>query len=69
MYAKLVCQANNNLQRVHTRRDPKRLGLFDPKSAVAITSRRSKTLKDGSVVLKLQFADGKAVEVTYRNLD
>ena len=69
MLAKLVAAANNNLQRVHTRRDPARCNLFDPKSAVEVVSRKTRTLADGSTKTILWFANGKTVEVVYRDVD
>ena len=68
MLAKLVADANNNLQRVHTRRDPNRCNLFDPKSAVAVTARKTRTQKDGSIKTILWFENGKTVEVTYKEV-
>ena len=66
MLAKLVCQSNKNLQRVFANR--LKDGSHDFKSAVGIKSRRTKTQKDGSVVMILGFEDGRFVEVTYRDL-
>lgn len=68
MLAKLVADANNHLQRVHTRRDPNRCNLFDPKSAVEVVKRSTKTQKDGSIVRQLVFANGKTVKITYEEL-
>ena len=68
MLAKLVAAANNNLQRVHTRRDPNRCNLFDPKSAVEVVQRSCRTLKNGTVVNHLTFANGKSVRITYEEV-
>lgn len=68
MLAKLVADANNNLQRVHTRRDPKRCNLFDPKSAVEVTARKTRVMKDGTVKTILWFANGKTVNITYEEV-
>ena len=68
-YARLVCQFTKNLMRVHTKKDPNRPGMLDPRSAVEIVSRKSRTLNDGSLILNLEFADGKKVEVTYKDID
>ena len=54
-------------RRVHT--SLLKNGLSDPDSAVEVTSRRRKTLKDGSVVITYTFEDGRKVSVTYKDLE
>lgn len=66
MLAKLVCKSNKNLQRVFTKRSKD--GFHDLRTGVEITSKRTKTKKDGSVVMVLGFENGRSVEVTYRDL-
>lgn len=67
MLAKLVAKANSGVKRVHTKTVTS-WNLPDPKSAVEIVSRKTRTLKDGSVKMVLKFANGKTVEVVYREV-
>ena len=68
MLAKLVAKANSNVKRVHTKTVTS-WKLPDPKSAVEIVSRKTRTLQTGVVVVDLKFADGRWVEVTYRDVE
>ena len=67
-YAKLVCTSNRNLKRVFTRKSKATLSGNDLSSGVEIVKRNARTLKDGSVVMTLAFADGRKVEVTYKDV-
>jgi len=67
MLAKLVAAANSNVKRVVTKRNPKLYNL--PSATVDIVSRKTRTLQSGVVVVDLKFADGRWVEVTYRDVE
>ena len=69
MLAKLVAKANSNLERVVTKRNPKLYNLPMPGCTIAITARKTRTLKDGSTKMVLKFANGKTVEVVYRDVE